>query len=304
MAGTIFTSTVANTLKDTLHVLVDDKSDGVESGMVWKKWCENGTMKDAYEDDLELGGPGLASEKAEGTEIALGTMREGYLTRYLARTFALKMIITEEAMEDCKYKEAVNLARRLKRSMAKTQDIDATQMLMRAFNTAYTGGDGKPLCSATHTLPHGGTFSNLLATPLSPSRMAVIVATTQMRLYPGHDGITEGNEPVKVLCPMAQWATWEGIVGSTHAPEAGEYNEINVVNKDLGLTVVPIKHWSNTTTNWIMTTDAENGLQMRIRRKMSGRAWVDNDNMVMKHAQSARWARGWSDPRCVLGSNA
>jgi hypothetical protein len=304
MAGTVFTSTVARTLKNTLNVIVDDKSDGVEKGLVYKKWCDESKMTDAYEDDLEMAGPGLASEKAEGTEIALGTMREGYMTRYLARTFAMKMIITEEAMEDCKYKEAINLAKRLKRSMAKTMDIDATAMLMRAFNSSYVGGDGQPLCSSSHTLAHGGTFSNQLATPLSPSRMAVIVATTQMRLYPGHDGITEGVEPKAVLCPVAQWAVWRGILGSEYAPEAGEFNEINVVNKDLSLELIPIKYWSNTTTNWIMKTDAENGLQMRIRRKMSGRAWVDEDNMVMKHAQSARWARGWSDPRCVLGSNA
>jgi hypothetical protein len=302
--GTVFTSTIANTLKDTLDVIVDDKSDKVESGMIWKKWCEDNKMSDAYEDDLEMGGPGLASEKPEGTEISLGTMREGFLTRYLARTFALKMIITEEAMEDCKYKEAIDLAKRLKRSMAKTMDIDATAMLMRAFNASYVGGDGVSLCSASHTLPHGGTWSNTLATPLSPSRMAVIIATTQMRLYPGHDGITEGVEPKRILCPVAQWAVWRGILGSEYAPEAGEFNEINVVNKDLDLELVPIKYWSNTTTNWIMQSDCENGLQMRIRRKMSGRAWVDNDNMVMKHAQSARWARGWSDARSVLGSNA
>lgn len=304
MSGTVFTSTIANTLKETLNVIVDDKSDGVESGMIWKKWCDEQKMTDAYEDDLEMAGPGLASEKAEGTEIALGTMREGYTTRYMARTFALKMIITEEAMEDGKYKEAINLSKRLKRSMAKTMDIDATAMLMRAFNSDYVGGDGQPLCSSSHTLAHGGTFSNQLATPLSPSRMAVIVATTQMRLYPGHDGITEGAEPKRVLCPVAQWAVWRGILGSEYAPEAGEFNEINVVNKDLELELVPIKYWSNTTTNWIMQTDVENGLQMRIRRKMSGRAWTDNDNMVMKHSQSARWARGWSDPRSVLGSNA
>lgn len=304
MTGTVFTSTIANSLKDTLSVIVDDKSDGLEGGMVWKKYADEVKMTDAYEDDLEMGGPGLASEKAEGTEIALGSMREGYLTRYLAKTFALKMIITEEAMEDGKYKEAINLAKRLKRSMCKTMEIDAAAMLMRAFNTSYTGGDGLPLCSASHTLPHGGTFSNLLATPMSPSRAAVIIATTQMRLYPGHDGITEGYDPKRVLCPMAQWAVWRGIVGSEYAPEAGEFNEINVVNKDLSLEVVPVKYWSNSTTNWIIQTDCDNGLQMRIRRKMASRAWVDNDNMVMKHAQSARWARGWSDPRCVLGSNA
>ncbi len=304
MSGTVFTSTVAHTLKRTLSGIVDDKTDGIEGGMLYKKWAKQVEMEDAYEDDLEMGGPGLASEKPEGSEIALGTMREGFITRYWARTFALKLIITEEAMEDCKYKEAIDMAKRLKRSMAKTLDIDMTALLMRAFNSSYVGGDGVSLASASHTLPHGGTFSNTLATPFSPSRMAVIAATSQMRKFPGHDGITEGVEPKTIVCPVEQWAVWKGIIGSEYAPEAGEFNEINVVNQDLNLKVVPIKYWTNSSTNWGIITDAENGLQCRMRRAMAGRAWVDNDNMVMKHAQSARWARGWSDARGFLGSNA
>lgn len=304
MSGTVFTSTIANSLKETLNVIVDDKSDGYESGLLMKKWCEEMSMKDNYEDDLEMGGPGLASDKPEGTEIALGTIREGFLTRYLARTYALKLIVTEEAMEDAKYPEAIKAAKRLKRSMFKTIDIDATAILQRMFNASYVGGDGVALGSASHTLPHGGTWSNILATPMSPSRMAVIVARTQAAQYPGHDGITEGATLKKILCPEAQWATWMGIVGSTHAPEAGEFNEINIVNSELGLEVVANKYWTNTTTNWAILTDAENGINFRFRRKPRSNTWVDNDNMVMKYGISARWARGWSDARCIIGSNA
>jgi len=304
MAGTVFTSTIANSLKETLNVIVDDKTDNVEGSLIMKKWCDELSMKDNYEDDLEMGGPGLASDKPEGTELALGTLREGFLTRYLARTYGLKLIITEEAMEDAKYDKAIAAAKRLKRSMYKTIDIDATALLMRMFNSSYVGGDGVSLGSSSHTLPHGGTWSNILATPMSPSRMAFIVATTQMRQYPGHDGITEGVEPKKVLCPTAQWAVWRGIVGSSHAPEAGEFNEINVVNQDFDIEVVPIKYWTNSTTNWAILTDSENGLNFRFRRKPRSNTWVDNDNMVMKYGISARWARGWSDARCILGSNA
>jgi hypothetical protein len=304
MAGTVFESTIANTLKDTLETIIDDKTDGYASGLLMKKWLEETTMKDAYEDDLEMGGPGLASEKAEGTEIPLGTLREGYITRYNARTFALKLIVTEEAMEDCKYDKVIQAAKRLKRAMYKTIDIDATNILVRMFNSSYVGGDGQPLCSSSHTLPHGGTFSNQLATPMSPSRMAVIIASTQAQLLPGHDGITEGYELKRVVCPVNQWAVWRGIVGSTHAPEAGNFNEINVVNSDLSLEVVPVKYWTNTTTNWAIFTDCENGVNMRFRRKPRSKTWVDNDNEQMKYAISARWARGWSDPRCVIGSNS
>jgi len=301
----VFTGTIFHTLKRTLRSIVDDKSDGYESGLYLKRFTEEGTMEDNYVDDLEMGGPGLASEKTEGMAISVGTVREGVLTRYNSRTFAQKLIVTREAMEDTKYDQALKLARRLKRSMHKTCDIDATNILVRAFNSSYVGGDGVSLGSSSHTLPNGGTFSNIMATPMSPSRAAMIVATSQLKKFPGHDGITEGVMPKEIVCPVDQWAVWEVLTKSTKAPEAGEFNAINVVNQTLSIDdVVANPYWSNTTTNWGIITDAENGLNFLWRRKPSSDDWVENNQQTYIYAISARWARGWSDPRGFYGVNA
>lgn len=301
----IFTGTVANGLKKTLNKVITDKTDNLESKMVLKRWCKQPSMEDNYEDDLEVGGPGLATEKPEGQEIAIGTIQEGYITRYIARTFALRLLITEEAMEDCKYPEMIKAAKRLKRAMMKTADIDAANMKVRGFNTAYVGGDGLPLWSASHTLPGGGTFSNTMATPMSPSRIGLQTALTQIKKFPSQDGIVEGYEGEKILCPIEQEFLWEEIVGSKMAPEAGEFNRINVVNRLFGMSdIVADPHWSNTTTNWAVQTDAEDGFQFRWRRRPRARTWVENSHEVMMHSQSARWARGWSNPRCTLGVQA
>lgn len=302
--STVFTSTVANSLKETLEEIIDDPMDNAESSLICTKWMESGTQDDNYEDDLEMGGPGLAAETSEGTNIPSGEIREGYITRYLARKFTLKITVTEEAIEDSKYPKVIRAAKRLKRALYKTMDIDMTNILVRAVDTNYVGGDGLSLANASHTLPGGGTFSNQFAVPMSPSRLAVINATSQIRKYPGHDGITEGAEPKTVVCPTEQWAVWEGLLKSTHAPEAGQFNEINVVNQSLDLNVVPIKYWQNTTTNWGIITDAENGLNYRWRRRPRSRTWVDNDQEVMNYAISARWSKGWSDPRGFFFSAA
>lgn len=300
---TVFTGVIADALKETLDEIIDDPTDGYDRKAIFHKWCEEPEMSDHYEDDLEMGGPGLASEKTEGGEMASGTIREGYITRYIARTFALKMLITEEAMEDCKYDKVINAGRRLKRAMWKTVDIDATNMLVRAFNTSYVGGDGQPLGSASHTLPNGGTWSNVMATPMSPSRASFIIARSQVMKYPGHDGTIEGADIKAVLHPTEQWAVWEGLVKSTKAPEPGSFNEVNVANiHDFEL--IPIKYWTNTTTNYCYQTDVDNGLQLRWRRKPRSRSWVENNEEVMLHGISSRWARGWSDPRCVLAVQA
>lgn len=301
MAASVFTSDVFGTLKETLNTIVQDR-DG-EKSSDYKKFCSERSQKDQYEDDLEMGAPGLASEVAEGGQIPLGTFQQGYFTRYVARKFGLRLVITEETMEDTKYPEAIRAAKKLTSSLWKTVDIDATSMLVRAWDTNYTGGDALPLISASHTLPHGGTFSNNMATAISPSRTAVILAVTQVGRYPDKSGITSGYSLKKVLCPLNQWAVWAGILKSDKAPE-NDTNEINVVKTDLNLTAVPLKFWNNTTTNYIFQTDCDNGLQVRWKRKPRSRTWVENSHELAHHSISARWSRGWSDPRCVLGVQA
>lgn len=304
MAGEVFTGTIFHSLKPTLESIIDDKTDGLEGKLLYKKYCDLETQKSNYDDVLEMAGPGYATEKPEGQEMSTGTMTEGTLTRYYARTFALKMIITEETVEDAKYPEVINLARRLKRAMYKTMDVDAALMLVRGFNAANVGGDGQPLWSASHTLPFGGTYSNLMSVPAAPSRAAAIDAVTQVKKFPGHDGIPGDDYKItSVLCPVDQWAVWDGIVGSEKAPEPGNFNEINVINK-LRWDIIPIVYWNTTTTNYAFLTDAEGGLNFRSRRKPRSRTWVDNSLENMTYGISARWARGWSDGRSTLGVNA
>ena len=300
----VFTSTVATNLKPILSDIVDDKMDGLEDGLVMKQFMEVKSMSDAYDIDLEMGGTGLASEKPEGQELALGGIFEGAQTVYIARAFGLKFLVTEEAKEDSKYPEVLQLARRAKRALYKTVEYDAAAVLARAFNTAYVGGDGQPLCSASHTIPNGGTFSNTMAVPMTPSRQAVITARAQAMLYPGHDGLIEGYQLKKVLFQPAQWGLWQGICGSSYAPEPGNFNEINVVNQKIKLEPVEVKYWTNTTTNSIFQTDCDCGLTWKWRRRPRAKTWLDNDMEIEKFGISARWARLWSDPRCVVGNQA
>lgn len=296
----VSTSVIARSLKNTLEQIVTDTSDKLESEAVFPRWMDVMGMKDHYEDDLEVGGPGLASEFGEGAEMPLGTIREGYVERYIARKFGLKIIVTEEALEDGKYKQVINAAKRCKRALWKTADVDAALLLIRAENASYTFGDGVSLASASHTLPDGSTFSNTMATPLSPSRGAVIEAWTAVRKLPGHDGVVTDNLRLKdVICPVDQGPTWDVIMGSSKAPEAGQYNAINVVSQNYKLGKVENVYWDTTTTNYAYRTTAENGFSFRWRRKPRSRSWGDNDQELTKWGISARWARSISDKRGV-----
>jgi hypothetical protein len=296
---TIFTGVTFHTLKKTLNAIVTDDTDGLEAKCIMRKYFDEESTDENYVDDLEIAGIGLASERTEGAEIATGTIREGYMTRYMVRNFGVKTIVTEEAMEDNKYPQAYKLMKRNKRAMWKTVDIDSALVLVRATDTNYVGGDGVPLASASHPLANGGTFSNLMTTPMTPSRVAYLVGKTQLGKLPSQDGVIEGYLPERILCPLDQEPTWQGILLSENAPEPGQFNQINVAYRDK-IEIVANKYWSNTTTNWAIQSDAEDGLKFFWRKKPVGVDWVENSQAIYLYAIKARWSRGWSNARNIL----
>lgn len=306
MGAPIFSGVIAKTLKNTLESIIDDDTDGVESGLVFPKIFDVSSMSDAYEDDLEMGGPGLAQEMREGEEYATGGIQEGTVTRYRARKFGLRMIISEEAMDDTKYAaQALRLARRLKRALYKSAEFDASNMFNRAFNTSYPIGDGLPLFSASHTLPSGGTFSNTAATPFAPSMAAVIVARAAVAKMPGHDGVIGDNFMLTdVVCPIDQQSAWEIVLGTTGAP-GSNVNDLNVAKK-LGLGLIPNVFWTATTTSFFFKTDASdgNGLKFKWKKRPVSKTWEDEPTDTMQYSIHARWDRNCSDPRAVYGMQA
>jgi len=298
----IFTSTVFHGLKRTLDTIATDNSDGIEGKLACKKYMKITDMEDHYEDDLEVAGPGLLSEKPEGTEISAQTIREGNVFRYYARPFAGKIIVTREAIRDNKYPQILEMAKRLKFSGWQTFGYDMANVLARGFNTAYTfGSEGLPLWSASHTLPGGGTFSNLMATPMAPSVLAITTLRAQARKLPGYNSIRHGHYQLKrIICPVDQESIWETILYSQMTPEAGNFAEINIA-KRLNLELVVEPYWDNTTTNWAVQTDAENGLNARWRDRFQSDSWVGNDNYTMTYSLYGRWSRGITNFRTTLG---
>lgn len=302
MSATLTTSTAFRTLKATLETIVTDKTDGVEDGLSCTQYMAEGTMADNYVDDLENGGPGFATEKSEGQALDVMSLYEGAVTRYISRKFGLIMQITEELDDDGKYNDKyLNLARRNKRAMYKTCEVDCANVINRAASALYVGGDGVSLANSAHPIPGGGSFSNTLATPFSPARAALIVVRNNLAKLPGHDGITEGYDIKGLVFPPDQWGAWMGILDSDKVPESNN-NEKNVVP---GMKIKPIEcKYLTSVSNWSVTTDAPDGLKLLWRRKPKARTWYDEPSEIINYGISARWARGWTDPRGFYFSNA
>lgn len=307
MSFEITTGAIRSSLKKTLDNIVDDDLSGSSGKLVAKKWLKFTSMEDEWVEDVEYGGGGNVALKHEGQEFQPITLQEGPVTRYIAQTYGACMVITEEALQDSKYKEVIRLALRLERSMYKTIDIDSTLMLMRATDSNYVGGDLVSLANSAHPLVGGGTVSNTLATPMSPSVELLNTVWTALKVMPGHDGQIEGYDIEKVVYPAAQEWAWQVILGSKMNPEAGNFAAINPAGPGgtySGITPVCNPFWQNTTTNCGFITNVDNGLQFKYRSKPKGRSWTEHAEMVMKYAISARWARKWSDFRGYFHNNA
>lgn len=300
----IFTSTAALALKETLEGIDTDEHGNEGSKAVFPKWLTVKNMEDNYIEYYEIAGGGMAGEKPEGESMPVGTIIEGPLTRFNARTYGQRIIVSDEAMEDLKYDKVIQAAKRNLRSLWKLADFDATLMLTRATNSAFVGGDGQPLASTAHVLPNGSTYSNMFPVAMSPSKAALVIAAAQLKQQVGHDGLIDGVEIEKVVFPVQQWGVWEELLGSSYDPTPGAYNAINVVNRKLKITPVENKYWTSSTTNWALLTDADLGLMWFWRRKPRSSTWVTEDKTMMNYGVTARWSRGWVNPRAFFFSNA
>lgn len=299
----IFTSTAALALKETIERIVTDETGESGSKAVFPKYYDVRTTTDNYVEDYEIAGTGMAGEKPEGETMPLGGIVEGPLSRYLTRTYAQRMMVTEEALEDMKYDKVIMAAKRNERSIWKLADFDGVLVLARAFNSSFVGADGVELCSTAHALAGGGTFSNELATPMSPSQAALSIARAQLEQQVGHDGQIEGYEIKKVIFPVQQRGVWKQVLDSENDPTPGNFTAVNQ-NNDLNIDKVPVKYLNTTTTNWFLKTNAEAGLTWYWRVKPKSRTWVTEDKGVMNYGIRARWTKGWTNPRGIFGSAA
>jgi hypothetical protein len=292
-------STIANDLQDTLQTIMTDDTDGLEAMAEMPKYFEEKTTKDAFVDMMEYGGLGTSQYVPEGEEIPSAGISEGAFTRIWIRKFGLRAMATEEALEDGKTDKVINLAKRIKRACWRGVDIDAAQVWNRATDTNYLGGDGQPLASASHTIPGGGTFSNLMATPTAPSEAAYLIARAQADEVPDRDGYAQGVTIKKVVFPINQRGVWEGLAFAKNSPAAGEFNAVNLFNRDK-IDLVPVRHWTGSDVDFAFITDVDNGLQWFWRKKMNSRTWVTESQEIMNYSGTYRAGRGWGDPRCII----
>jgi hypothetical protein len=256
----------------------------------------------AYEEDQELAGFGLAPVKSEGGSISYDTTVNGYVKRYTNVTYGLGFIVTQEAVEDNQYKEqAEKRVRALRRSMRHTKETVAANILNRATDSNYTGGDGKELLATDHPTANG-TQSNELAVAADLSEASLEDIFIQIMNATDTRGLRIALKPRKLIVPPALAFEATRIVKSDLQNDTAN-NAVNAM-KSMGILPEGVQVWSflTDTDQWFVKTDAPNGLKGQNRRALALEKDGDFETGNFKHKATERYSFGWTDWRAVYGS--
>jgi hypothetical protein len=259
------------------------------------------TSEKSYEEDVELTGFGLAPVKSEGGSISYDSHTQGYTSRYTNVTYGLGFIETIEAVEDNKYKDrAEKRTKMLARSMRVTKETVMANIINRAFNSSYLGGDGLELCSTAHVTVNG-TQSNELATPADLSEAAIEDLAIQIMNAVDSRGLRIRLMPKKLIVSPNEAFNAERIVKSSLQNDTAN-NAINAIRSMGLIPEVMVWHYLTNTDDWFIKTDCPDGLKLFNRRALSFAKDSDFDTDNFKHKATERYVGGWSDWRALYGS--
>lgn len=268
----------------------------------YTKLFEKQTSNKAFEEDVGISSFGLAVQKSEGAPISYDSERQGFITRYQHAVYALGFIITREMMEDDQYDViGKRKAEGLAFSMRQTKEVIGANVYNRAFNSAYTGGDGSALIASNHANIKGGTWSNQIATASDLSEAALEQACIDIAGFTNDAGLLIAVRPESLVIPRQLIFEAKRILG-TDGRVGTDNNDLNAIKTLGSIPQVITNHFLTDTDAWFIRTNVQNGLKYMERRADSFDMDNDWDTENAKFKATARYSFGWTDPRALYGS--
>ena len=263
---------------------------------------EKNTSSRAFEEDVGVSSFGLAVVKPEGASISYDSERQGFITRYNHVVYALGFIITREMMDDDLYDVVgQRKAQGLAFSMRQTKETIAANVYNRAFNSSYTGGDGKEMIATDHPNVAGGTWSNELTTAADLSEAALEQAYIDISAFTNDRGLLIGVRPKCLVIHPSNMFEVKRILGSEKQVDSAN-NNLNALKTMGVIPEVVVNHYLTDSDAWFIRTNVKNGLKYWERRADSFDMDNDWDTENAKFKATSRYSFGWTDPRAIYGS--
>ena len=254
-----------------------------------------------YEEDQEMTGFGLAPIKPQGQPTTYDTMQQGVTSRYTHVAYSLGFIITREAIDDNQY-EKVGMQRTgsLAFSMRQTKENVVANMYNRAFNSSYTGGDGKELLATDHP-SLAGNWSNELATPADLSEASLEDLCIQIMGATNSRGLRIALKPQKLIVPKELFFEAQRILKSTNQPGTAN-NDLNALRTTGIIPELAVNHYLTDADAFFVRTNVPEGMKLFERTAAEFKQDGDFDTDNLKYKAYERYSVGWSDPRALYGS--
>jgi len=255
-----------------------------------------------YEELVQERGFGLAPVKNQGAPISYDSTQQGFVSRFTHVAYSLGFIVTYEEFKDNLY-EKVGKRRSgsLARSMRQTRENVGANIYNRAYNTSFTGGDGKALIVSDHpTL--AGNQSNVLAVAADLSEVAIEDLIIQIMQATDDRGLKIALKPKSLHIAPNNAFNATRILKSTLQNDTAN----NAVNAIRAMGLLPegakVNHYFTDPDAWFIRTDAKDGL-IHFERDIQDIA-MDNDFDTKngKYAKYERYSFGWADWRALFGS--
>ena len=291
--------------RSVVEPILNEVFDGVYNQRA-DEWAEvfdefTGTPRNYHEEPV-LYGMGAAPELPDGQPVTYQSGGVLFIQRYLYKVYGLAYALTKVLVEDGDHIRLGQIfSKHLAQSLIETKETLCANVLNRAFNSSYAGGDGVELCSASHPIA-GGTFSNILSTSAALSQTSLEQMLIQIRNAVDNNGKRIRLTPKQLVTGPSNVFQAEVLLKS--ALRTGTTNnDINPV-KSMGLLSSGQANLSRitSTTMWGVQTDAQEGLKLAMRRKLEKSMEGDFETDSMRYKATERYAVGWTDPRAFFGT--
>jgi hypothetical protein len=297
MRATDFRAIVEPILTQSFDGVYEQRADE------WKQvFTESKGTPRQYHEEPVLYGFGAAPELPDGTAVTYQAGGVLFIKRYVYKVYGLAFALTKVLTEDGDHiRIGQTYARHLAQSLIETKETLAANILNRAFNSSYQGGDGVSLIANNHPIT-SGTFSNQLTTAANLSQTSLEQMLIQIRNAVDNNGKRIRLQPKALVLSPSN--VFQGEVLLKSALRVGTANnDINPINS-MGLLSEGQKNLSRLTsaTAWWIKTDAPEGLKLLRRRALEKSMEGDFDTDSMRYKATERYDLGWTDPRCLFGT--
>lgn len=297
MRSTDFRSVVEPILNETFNGIYDQRDDE------WAKvFNESPGTPRSYHEEPVLYGMGMAPELPDGSAVTYQSGGVLFIARYLYKVYGLAFALTKVLVEDGDHiRIGTTYAKHLAQSLIETKETIAANIVNRAFNASYTGGDGVSLVNSAHPIS-GGTFSNVLATAAALSQTSLEQLLIQIRNAVDNSGKRIRLKPKQIVTGPSNVYQAEVLLKSAQRTGTAN-NDINpiVSMKELPGGQANLARISSTTA-WFIQTDAPEGMKLLMRRKLEKSMEGDFETDNMRYKATERYAFGFTDPRAMYGT--